>query len=262
AARPAETAAARATRPTTTRRRPTGRPPAGCKDRHRAARPCLTGALALRATALSRLRSTAELGAQLVDPLGIDLAVGPLESLEHLRRQRGELLLGDRRRLLARLAAELFPQLGETLRIAEGVVAHLRAHLGPAFRIDRAVGVLDPVEHRLRQAFEVGRGRHGIGRLGRAEARAELLEHLRVEAAALTGARGAALPALARAEDLLQRVARALRRLRPRLAERAGEEQPDLQPRRILLGERHRPLVDRYQPAGRVAHDPSGERRF
>jgi hypothetical protein len=41
----------------------------------------------------------AELRAQLVDALGIDLAVGPLEPLEHLRRQRRELLVGDRRRV-------------------------------------------------------------------------------------------------------------------------------------------------------------------
>src|SRR5690606_34884276 len=141
---------------------------AGSEDHGRSAPP---GALALGAFALAGHWRAAELRAHLVDPLGIDLTVGALEPLEHLRRQGRELLFGDRGRLLAWLTAELLPQLREALRIAECVVAHLRAHFGPALRIDRTVGVLDPVEHRLRQAFEVGRGRHGIGSLGRAETR-------------------------------------------------------------------------------------------
>src|SRR5690606_4600338 len=233
---------------------------AGSEDHGRSAPP---GALALGAFALAGHWRAAELRAHLVDPLGIDLTVGALEPLEHLRRQGRELLFGDRGRLLAWLTAELLPQLREALRIAECVVAHLRAHFGPALRIDRTVGVLDPVEHRLRQAFEVGRGRHGIGSLGRAETRAELLEHLRVEAAALPRLPTLALstlPPLAGAEHLLQRVGVLLRRLRARLAERAGEEQPDLQPRRILFRERHGPLVDGNQPARRIAHNPLGER--
>src|SRR5690606_39235552 len=80
-ARAAEPAAAtaRTARPAARRRS------AGGKDHDRATRPALPGALPLRA-ALAGRRRAAELRPQLVDPRRIDLAVGPLEPLEHLRR--------------------------------------------------------------------------------------------------------------------------------------------------------------------------------
>ena len=85
---------------------------------------------------------------QLIDALGIDLAVRAFQPLEHLRRERRKLLLGDWGRLLARLAAELLAQLGETLRVRARSVAaaHLRAEFRPPLGVDRAVGIPEPIE--------------------------------------------------------------------------------------------------------------------
>jgi flavin-dependent dehydrogenase len=65
---------------------------------------------------------------------------------------------------------------------------------------------------------------------------------------------GLPLPA-AGLEDLLQRVGVALLRLRARLAERAGKIEPELDALRILPREGHRALVDRHDPARRVARN-------
>src|SRR5690606_31830916 len=91
----------------------------------------------------------AEARAQLRHPLRIDLAIGPLEPFEHLRRKRRELRVGNRRRSLARLAAHALTQGSKPRRVERlGVaVADIRADFGPPFGVDGAVGIAQPFKH-------------------------------------------------------------------------------------------------------------------
>src|SRR5690606_157204 len=73
---------------------------------------------ALRRAPLPRLElAAAELLPELREAGLIDFAVGPAQALEHLRRKRGELLVGDRRGGLPRPAAEPFAQFGHSGRV-------------------------------------------------------------------------------------------------------------------------------------------------
>src|SRR5690606_37796892 len=116
------------------------------------------------------------------------------QALEHLRRKRRQLFVGDRRWLLARLAAELLAQLSEALRVHawSPAVAHLRAEFSPPLGVDRAVGIPEPLEERRWKTFDVGGARNQDRSLGGAEACAQLREDLRIEPAATCT--GAALP--------------------------------------------------------------------
>src|SRR5690606_21587330 len=141
-----------------------------------------TGLLTARTTALTilslaRLKAAAtELIAQLIDTRPVDLSVGTAQPLEHLRRKRRKLLVGDWREILAWLTAELLAQLCEALRVhaRTAAIAHLGTELRPTLRIDRAVGIHQPLAQWRRQAFEVGRPWNEAGTFGRAEASAKL----------------------------------------------------------------------------------------
>src|SRR5690606_28308047 len=93
--------------------------------------------------ALSGLEvSAAELRAHLRQAFAIDAAVRASQPLQHLRGERSELLVGDRRRLFPRAPAELLAKLGKALRVhRRAALAHLRAEFGPALRIHAAVRV-------------------------------------------------------------------------------------------------------------------------